>query len=115
MAEYHFVSLWRLSAPIERVWPEIYHAECWPSWWKYVVGVDELDPGSADGTGKRLRLLFRTRLPYTLGFDVRVTSVRPPSELEARATGELEGTGRERGLPPGGECVRRDAALAERG
>jgi uncharacterized protein YndB with AHSA1/START domain len=94
MAEYHFVSTWQIQAPIERVWEEIYHAERWPSWWKYVAGVDELEPGAADGVGKRQRLLFRTRLPYTLGFDVRVTCVQPPSMLEAAATGELEGTGR---------------------
>ncbi|HTQ87998.1 MAG TPA: SRPBCC family protein [Streptosporangiaceae bacterium] len=94
MAEYHFVSTWQIQAPIERVWEEIYHAERWPSWWKYVVGVEDLEPGAADGTGRRMRLLFRTRLPYTLGFDVRVTRVQPPSTLEAEATGELEGTGR---------------------
>jgi uncharacterized protein YndB with AHSA1/START domain len=94
MAAYHFVSTWQIQAPIERVWEEIYHAERWPAWWKYVTGVDELEPGDADGVGKRLRLLFRTRLPYTLGFDVQVTRVQPPSRLEARATGELDGTGR---------------------
>ena len=94
MADYHFVSIWQIQAPIELVWEEISHAERWPSWWKYVVGVDELEPGAADGVGKHLRLLFRTRLPYTLGFDVRVTRVQPPSELEAEATGELQGTGR---------------------
>ena len=94
MAEYHFVSTWQIQAPIERVWEEIHHAERWPSWWKYIIRVDELEPGAADGTGKRLRLLFRTRLPYTLGFDVQVTCVQPPSRLEARAAGELDGTGR---------------------
>lgn len=94
MAEYHFVSIWQISAPIDQVWEEVCHAERWPSWWKYVIGVDELEPGAADGAGQRLRLLFRTRLPYTLGFDVRVTSVQPPFELAAEATGELEGTGR---------------------
>jgi hypothetical protein len=94
MADYHFVSTWQIQAPIEQVWEEIYHAERWPSWWQYVAGVDELEPGSADGTGKRLRMLFRTRLPYTLGFDVRVTRVQPPTELDAEAAGELEGTGR---------------------
>src|SRR6188472_3369817 len=67
VAEYHFVSTWQIQAPIERVWEEIYHAERWPAWWKYVTGVDELEPGAADGVGQRLRLLFRTRLPYTLG------------------------------------------------
>jgi hypothetical protein len=31
MAEYHFVSIWQIQAPIEQVWEEIYHAERWPS------------------------------------------------------------------------------------
>ena len=107
MAEYHFVSIWQINAPIERVWEEIHHAERWPSWWKYVAGVDELEPGAADGTGKRMRLLFRTRLPYTLGFDVRVTRVHPPSELVAEATGELAGTCRWTLTPAdGGTLVR---------
>ena len=107
MAEYHFVSAWQIQAPIERVWEEIYHTERWPSWWKYVVGVDELEPGGADGVGKRQHLLFRTRLPYTLGFDTRVTRVQPPSALEAEATGELEGTGRWTLTPAdGGTLVR---------
>ena len=107
MAEYHFVSIWQINAPIERVWEEIHHAERWPSWWKYVAGVEELEPGAPDGTGKRMRLLFRTRLPYTLGFDVRVTRVHPPSELAAEATGELAGTGRWTLTPvAGGTLVR---------
>ena len=94
MAEYHFVSTWQIQAPAERVWGEIYHAERWPSWWKYVASVEELEPYAADGAGRRMRLRFRTLLPYTLGFDVTVTRVRPPTLLEAKATGELEGTGR---------------------
>src|SRR5215831_15887037 len=59
-----------------------------------MVRVDELEPGAADGVGKHVHVLFRTRLPYTLGFDVRLTRVQPPSELESEAIGELEGTGR---------------------
>src|SRR5215472_7334867 len=94
MAEYHFVSIWQIQAPIERVWDEIYHAERWPSWWKYVVGVDLLEPGGADGVGKRQRFLFRTRMPYTLGFEGCLTYVQPPSKIDVVATGELEGTGR---------------------
>ncbi|MGO9292584.1 MAG: SRPBCC family protein [Streptosporangiaceae bacterium] len=109
MAEYHFVSRWQIQAPIERVWEEIYHAERWPDWWKYVVGVDELEPGAADGVGRRARLLFRTRLPYTLGFDFCLTRVEPPSKLDAEATGELEGTGRWTLTPArGGTLVRYD-------
>jgi uncharacterized protein YndB with AHSA1/START domain len=94
MAEDHFVGTWQIQAPIERVWEEICHAGRWPSWWPDVAGVDELEPGAADGVGKRLHLLFRTRPPYTLGFDVCVTRVQPPSTLEAEATREFEGVGR---------------------
>jgi len=107
MAEYHFVSRWRIQAPIERVWEEIFHAERWPSWWKYVDRVDELERGAADGVGRRQHLLFRTRLPYKVGFEVRTTRVQPPSTLEADATGELEGTGRWMLTPDdGGTLVR---------
>jgi hypothetical protein len=107
MAEYHFVSRWRIQAPIERVWEEIFHAERWPSWWKYVDRVDELERGAADGVGRRQHLLFRTRLPYKVGFEVRATRVQPPLTLEADATGELEGTGRWMLTPDdGGTLVR---------
>jgi hypothetical protein len=46
MTDYHFVSTWRLQAPIEQVWDEIFHTERWPSCWKYVHRVDQLDPGT---------------------------------------------------------------------
>ena len=93
MAEYHFVSTWRVQAPIEAVWEAITHTERWPTWWKYVQRVDTLEQGAADGLGKRQRLLFKTRLPYRLTFDTHVRRVEPPSTLEIDATGELEGKG----------------------
>jgi hypothetical protein len=78
MTDYHFVSSWRLQAPIERVWEEVVHTERWPSWWKYVHRVDQLDPGDADGLGRRQHLVFTTRLPYRLGFDIQVHRIQPP-------------------------------------
>jgi hypothetical protein len=107
MAEYHFVSTWRLQAPIEQVWEELVHAERWPSWWKYVDRVDNLDPGAADGVGRRQYLLFRTRLPYKLGFEVRTTRVQQPSTLEAEASGELEGRGHWTLIPEDGATLVR--------
>ena len=53
-----------------------------------------IDPGDANGLGKRQHLVFTTRLPYRLGFDIHVRHVEAPTVLEADATGELEGVGR---------------------
>jgi Polyketide cyclase / dehydrase and lipid transport len=107
MTEYHFVSTWHLQAPIERVWDEIVHTERWPHWWKYVHRVDQLDPGDADGLGRRQHLEFTTRLPYRLGFDIQVRRLQPPTTLEAVATGELDGVGRWTLTPDdGGTLVR---------
>ena len=109
MTDYHFVSTWRLQAPIEQVWDEIFHTERWPSRWKYVHRVDQLDPGDADGLGRRQHLEFTTRLPYRLGFDIQVRHLQPPTTLEAVATGELEGVGRWTLTPvDGGTLVRYD-------
>jgi Polyketide cyclase / dehydrase and lipid transport len=109
MTDYHFVSTWRLQAPIERVWEEIVHTERWPSWWKYVHRVEELDPGDADGLGRSQHLVFTTRLLYRLGFDIQVRRIQPPTTLEAVATGELEGVGRWTLTPDdGGTLVRYD-------
>jgi hypothetical protein len=93
MTDYHFVSIWRLQAPIEQVWDEIFHTERWPSWWKYVHRVDQLDPGDADGLGRRQHLEFTTRLPYRLGFDIQVRHLQPPTTLEAVATGSWRASG----------------------
>ncbi len=69
--------------------------------------VDQLDPGDDRGVGRRQHLVFTTRLPYRLGFDIRVRRVEPPSLLEADATGELEGVGRWTLAPDdGGTLVR---------
>jgi uncharacterized protein YndB with AHSA1/START domain len=69
MAEYHFVSTWQIQAPIERVWGKIFHTELWPSWWKYVVRVDEMEPalptGSAGACACYFGLGCRTRSDLT--------------------------------------------------
>jgi hypothetical protein len=44
--------------------------------------------------GRLWRHAWKSRLPYRLTFDVRVTRVEPPLALEGVASGELEGTGR---------------------
>ena len=113
MTAYHFVSTWRLHAPIEGLGRD-FHTERWPSWWKYVHRVDQLDPGDADGLGRRQHLVFTIRLPYQLGFDIQVRHLQPPTALEAVATGELDGVGCWTLAPvDGGTPVRYDSDLRD--
>lgn len=94
MAEYEFVTFWRLTAPIDKVWNAIYEVEDWPSWWKGVESVAVLEPGDANGIGTLRRYTWKSKLPYRLIFQMRTTRVEPPHRLDGVAEGELEGSGR---------------------
>jgi len=93
MADYSFLTTWCVDAPIQRVWDLIYDVKRYPEWWKGVRKVAELEPGDEKGLGALHRLGWRSKLPYTLEFDLRVTRSEPPYLLEAHASGELEGVG----------------------
>jgi hypothetical protein len=91
---YALVTHWHLEARIERVWDAIYDVQAWPSWWKYVLAVVELDKGDASGVGAVRRYTWSSRLPYRLSFNMRSTVVQRPHRLEGEAIGELTGSGR---------------------
>jgi hypothetical protein len=93
MSAYEFVTIWRISAPVDRVWEEIYHSENWPSWWRGVVEVSELKKGGDLGVGSVRRYKWKSLLPYTLTFNVETVRVEPMTIIEGVASGELEGRG----------------------
>ena len=93
MVNYRFVTTWKLRAPIDAVWEALADAERWPEWWDGVVSVTPLKTGDADGVGAVSRYVWRSKLPYSLAFDVEVVRVEPPTLVEGRASGELEGSG----------------------
>lgn len=93
MASYSFLTTWCVDAPIEPVWELISASERYPEWWKGVRGVTELEPGGVNGVGALSHFEWRSKLPYSLEFDMRVTRSEPPYLLEAHASGELEGVG----------------------
>lgn len=93
MPQYRFVTVWRLQAPIDRVFAEIDDAEAWPTWWPNVRAVEPLEEGGPDRIGARYRTTFVGKLPYELRFELRVSAREPPTSLVGVATGELEGTG----------------------
>ncbi len=94
LAGYDFLTTWCLDAPLERVWEAIYEVEDWPRWWRGVEVVRKLEHGDENGLGSVYRHRWRSRLPYTIGFDMTTTRVERPHVLEGHARGELEGFGR---------------------
>jgi uncharacterized protein YndB with AHSA1/START domain len=95
MAAYSFLSTWCVDAPLERVWELLCDPAGYPEWWKGVRKATVLEPGEAGGhgVGTLYRLQWRSKLPYSLVFDSRVTRVEPPHLIEGHASGELEGVG----------------------
>jgi uncharacterized protein YndB with AHSA1/START domain len=102
MAAYDFLTTWCLEAPIERVWDALYESERWPEWWPGVRRVQVLEPGDGDRVGELSRYTWRSRLPYTLEFDMLTTRVERPFLVEGTAKGELAGHGRWRLFEGGG-------------
>ena len=94
MADYRFVTQWRIHAPREAVWDALFYSERWPRWWKGLERVEELEPGDAGRIGCIRRFTWKGALPYRLAVDMRLTCAERPQFLESQATGELEGTGR---------------------
>lgn len=93
MANYEFLTTWCLDAPIDAVFEVLNDAAGYPRWWKGVQSLELLEPGDELGIGEVDRFTWRSVLPYSLGFDLRVTRAERPHVIEGRATGELEGVG----------------------
>src|SRR5215213_7508762 len=106
MSDYRFVTTWCLGAPIEQVFDAIEDTARWPQWWKGVREAELLEGGDERGVGRLWRLVWRSRLPYDLAFESRVTRLERPHLLEGTATGELIGVGRWRLY-----CGRGDTAV----
>jgi hypothetical protein len=94
MAEYRFLTTWLLDSPREPVWEAIYDQERWPSWWRGVEEAEELKAGEPSGVGTVSRMVWKSLLPYRVGFEVTTVRVEPLHLLEGHAVGELEGVGR---------------------
>jgi hypothetical protein len=93
MKTYEFVTIWRVKAPIESAWNEIYHSDEWPTWWKGVESVVEVRKGDESGVGSIRHYAWKSKLPYRLSFDMQTIRVEPPRLLEGIAMGELQGRG----------------------
>ena len=94
MADYQFVTIWRVQAPQQDVWDLIFNSKHWPNWWRGVEKVETLKEGGDNHVGAVVRYTWKSKLPYRLIFDMETTRVEPISLIEGRAFGELQGVGR---------------------
>ncbi len=93
MASYEFLTTWCLDAPIDSVFEVLHDSAGYPRWWKGVRSVEVLVRGGEASVGELVRFEWRSVLPYSLVFELRVTRVERPYLIEGRASGELEGVG----------------------
>ncbi len=91
--QYSFVTRWQIKAPLQAVWDSIYQSTQWPGWWKGVLQVEELNTGDENGIGAVRRYTWKSVLPYTLSFNMKLTRKDDYNTLEGEAFGELEGKG----------------------
>ena len=94
MADYAFLTAWRIAAPREEVFEVIHASERWPEWWDGVEEVVKLEDGDPEGRGSLGRYRWRSALRYRLEFEMRITGVERPERMDGEAVGELSGTGR---------------------
>jgi uncharacterized protein YndB with AHSA1/START domain len=92
--EYRFATRWRVYGTPEEVFEILSDPSQLPNWWPSVyLAVEQIDPPSADGSGRRVALLTRGWLPYQLGWILRVVESRRPDSITVAAEGDLEGRG----------------------
>jgi hypothetical protein len=91
MTNYHFQTVWWTPAAIEKVWETLAHYSGLTTWWRGIRKVEVLRKGDESGVGTILRQGWRSRLPYTLIFDLEMIRLESRRVLEGRASGDLEG------------------------
>lgn len=94
VTKYSLVTIWRIEAPIKVVWNAISNTGSWPTWWNYAERVVKLESGDKNGLGSCYRLLWRTRLPYKISLESKVTRIEAPVLVEVIVSGDAEGWGR---------------------
>ena len=82
----HFVTRWEIPGTCEAVSEVLGDPLDLPRWWPTVyLKVEQLRPADARGLGRRMRLLTKGRLPYTIRWEFEVVESRHPST--SRSTG----------------------------
>jgi hypothetical protein len=92
---YHFVTHWQVEGTCGEVADILGDPLRLSVWWPSVyLNVDEIEPAREEnGIGRRVRLLTKGWLPYTLQWELVVLDSQYPHGMTIAATGDFEGTG----------------------
>ena len=91
--QYHFVTDWRFTAPLPRVWSVVLDIERYPGWWKNFRRV-KITRGDGKSVGSVIECEVRGSLPYSLHYAVEVREAEEYRHILLNSTGDLVGTGR---------------------
>jgi len=92
--EYRLLTIWRIEAPLEKVYAAIQNSLHWPEWWPNVRTVKQLAAGDAEGVNSVWCYAWQGKLPYQVVFEVCATRVEKMVAIEGAARGDLDGIGR---------------------
>jgi hypothetical protein len=93
VVQYSFIKKWQLKAPLPDFWTSIYNSLEWPQWWKGVVSVIEIEKNNEEGINGVRNYTWKSVLPYTLNFNMKLVEKKPLQSLKGIAFGELDGNG----------------------
>lgn len=92
--EYSFVTVWKIEAPIQKVWDAICETEDMPNWWKAILNIEVLDRGNENGIGALFKQTWKGKLPYKLSMISQIEVVDYLKSIEISAFGDLQGKGK---------------------
>lgn len=93
MSRFVLTSRWRVETSAERAWQLLTDVERWPRWWRYARCVRVVERGGADHAGDVTLIDWSSALLYRIRLRMVTTRVERARELEARADGDLSGSG----------------------
>ena len=94
MNGYHFVTEWQVEGTCGEVADVLGDPVGLPRWWPSVyLEAEEIEPPDSSGVGRRVRLVTKGWLPYTLRWEFVVVRSRYPSGFTIDATGDFVGRG----------------------
>jgi len=92
--EYYFVSQWRVKGTVVEVSDIMKDLSSLSEWWPSVyLEISELKPGDKNSIGRRMDVLTKGWLPYTIKWEFEVTESKYPYGSVIRAFGDFDGRG----------------------